>query len=195
MPFPHQLSPGLSAALVTQRVMNLPAMPETQVWSLGHEDPLEKGMATHSSILSWRIPWTEEPGRHSPLGPKEWDTTERLTHPFSAANILPSEALFAGSWTPPLLSPCFDELFPIKCCENKVFATWQNQNIPRDQVSPAGTIAKYTALTKKQEWIRCFVSFCFIKQRGIKLPLSIWGTRGSISKWFQDTSTPHSQNS
>ena len=44
-------------------VKNLPAMQETQVWSLGREDLLEKGMATHSSILAWRIPWTEKPGR------------------------------------------------------------------------------------------------------------------------------------
>ena len=44
-------------------VKNLPAMQETQVQSLGWEDPLEKGMATHSSILAWRIPGTEEPGR------------------------------------------------------------------------------------------------------------------------------------
>ena len=44
-------------------VKNLPAMQETWVRSLGLEDPLEKGMATHSSILAWRIPWTEEPGR------------------------------------------------------------------------------------------------------------------------------------
>ena len=43
-------------------VKNLPAMRETPVGSLGWEDPLEKGMATHSSILAWRIPWTEEPG-------------------------------------------------------------------------------------------------------------------------------------
>ena len=44
-------------------VKSLPAMEETQVQSLGQEDPLEQGMATHSSILAWRIPWTEEPGR------------------------------------------------------------------------------------------------------------------------------------
>ena len=44
-------------------VKNMPAMQETHVRSLGQEDPLEKGMATHSSILAWRIPWTEEPGR------------------------------------------------------------------------------------------------------------------------------------
>ena len=51
---------------VAQQVKNLPAkqeMQETWVWSLGQEDPLEKEMATHSSMLAWRIPWTEEPGR------------------------------------------------------------------------------------------------------------------------------------
>ena len=51
---------------MTQMVKNLSAMQETQMlWvrSLGHEDPLVKGMTTHSSILAWRIPWTEEPGR------------------------------------------------------------------------------------------------------------------------------------
>jgi len=47
---------------VAQTVKNLPAMQETWVQSLGQEDPLEKGKATHSSILTWRIPWTEEPG-------------------------------------------------------------------------------------------------------------------------------------
>ena len=49
-------------------VKNLPAMQETQVQSLGQEDSLEKGMATHSSILDWRIPWTEEPGRLQSMG-------------------------------------------------------------------------------------------------------------------------------
>ena len=48
--------------LVAQMIKNLPAMQETQVWSLGWEDPLEKEMASHSSILAWRIPWTVEPG-------------------------------------------------------------------------------------------------------------------------------------
>ena len=50
------------ASLVAQMVKNLPIMGETWVRSLGWEDPLEEGMATHSSILAWRIPWTEEPG-------------------------------------------------------------------------------------------------------------------------------------
>ena len=52
----------LRASLVAQTVKNLPAMQETWVRSLGWEDPLEEGMATLSSILAWRIPWTEEPG-------------------------------------------------------------------------------------------------------------------------------------
>ena len=64
------------ASQVAQRVINLPIMRETQVQSLGQEDPLEKGMATHSSILAWRIPWTEEPGSDTPWGHKELDLTE-----------------------------------------------------------------------------------------------------------------------
>ena len=47
---------------------NLPAVQETQVHSVGREDPLEEGMVTHSSILSWRIPWTEEPGGLQSMG-------------------------------------------------------------------------------------------------------------------------------
>ena len=50
------------ASRVARMVRNLPAMQETRVQSLGQEDLLEEGMATHSSILAWRIPWTEEPG-------------------------------------------------------------------------------------------------------------------------------------
>ena len=55
-------------SLVTQMVKNLPAMREIQVRSLGWEDPLEEGIATHSSILAWRIPWTEEPGELQSMG-------------------------------------------------------------------------------------------------------------------------------
>ena len=60
-------------------VKNPPAMQETQIQSLSWEDPLEKRMAAHSSILAWRIPWTEEPGGRQPMGRKELDTTEQLT--------------------------------------------------------------------------------------------------------------------
>ena len=54
--------------LVAQRIKRLPAMRETRVSTLGWEDPLEKEMATHSSILAWRIPWTEEPGGLQSMG-------------------------------------------------------------------------------------------------------------------------------
>ena len=60
----------LGASLLAQMVKNPPAMWETWVPSLGREDPLEKGRATHSSILAWRIPWTEEPGRLQSTGSK-----------------------------------------------------------------------------------------------------------------------------
>ena len=56
------------ASLVAQKVKNLPAVGETWVQYLGQKDPLEKGMATHSSILAWRIPWTEEPGGLQSIG-------------------------------------------------------------------------------------------------------------------------------
>ena len=60
-------------------VKNLPAMQETWVRCLGWEDPLEEDMATHCSVLAWRIPWTEEPGGIQSMGHKESDTTERLS--------------------------------------------------------------------------------------------------------------------
>ena len=64
-------------------VKHLPAVWETQVQSLGREDPLEKEIATHSRTLAWKIPWTEEPGvLYSPWGRKELDRTERLHFPF-----------------------------------------------------------------------------------------------------------------
>ena len=67
---------------MAQWVKHLPAMQETQemlIWSLGQKAILEKEMATHSSILAWKIPQTEEPGGYSPKGCKESDTTERLS--------------------------------------------------------------------------------------------------------------------
>ena len=69
-------------SLVAQRVKRLPAMQETWVWSLGQEDPLEKEMATHSSILAWKIPWTEKLGRPQSMGSQrvghDWATSLSL---------------------------------------------------------------------------------------------------------------------
>ena len=55
-------APSICWASLAQTVKNPPAVQETRIWSLGQEDPREKEMATHSSVLAWRIPWTEEPG-------------------------------------------------------------------------------------------------------------------------------------
>ena len=84
---------GSEVTFVAQRLMCLPPMQETWVWSLGREDPLEKEMATHSSTLAWRIPWMEEPSRYSPRGCKELDVTEWL-HFFSPL----SKTLSLQSW-------------------------------------------------------------------------------------------------
>ena len=64
-------------------IKNLPAVQEAQVQFLGQEDPLEKGMATHSSILAWEIPWTEEPGWLQSMGLQS-DMTEQLSFHFSS---------------------------------------------------------------------------------------------------------------
>ena len=69
-------------------VKNMPATQEVQVLSLAWEDPLEKGMATHSRILAWRIPWTEEPGGLRPWDHKESDTTEQRTFTFIFSRLL-----------------------------------------------------------------------------------------------------------
>ena len=63
------------ASLIAQLVKNLPIMQKTWVRSLGPEDPLEKEMAIHSSILAWKIPWTEELGGLKSMGPQESDMT------------------------------------------------------------------------------------------------------------------------
>ena len=65
---------------MAQTVKNLPEVQKIQIRTLGKEDLLEKGTPTHSSILAWKIPWTEAPGGCSPWGHKESDTTEQLTY-------------------------------------------------------------------------------------------------------------------
>ena len=64
----------IRVSLLAQMVKNLHTMQETHIPSLGQEDPLEKEMATHSSVLAWRIPWTEESGRLRSMGSQESDT-------------------------------------------------------------------------------------------------------------------------
>ena len=66
--------------MLAQSVKNLPAVQEAEVQSLGQEDPLGKEMATHSSILAWKIPWTEEPGGLQSMGLQESDLTQQLNY-------------------------------------------------------------------------------------------------------------------
>ena len=67
-------------SLVAQRLKRLHVMQETWVRSLGQEDPLEKKVSTHSSILAWKTPWTEEPGGLQSMGYRELDTTKATEH-------------------------------------------------------------------------------------------------------------------
>ena len=89
MLFNSQTTLRMRASLVAQMVIRLPAMQETQVQSLGLEDPLENEMATHSSTLVWKIPWTEEPGRLQSMGSQrvghDWANSLSL---FSFNNVL-----------------------------------------------------------------------------------------------------------
>ena len=104
------------ASVVAQMVENLPAMGETRAWSLGLEDPLEKGMATHSTILAWRTPWTEEPGRLQSMG------LQRVG-PNWATNTFTSLFIFcfpSGNLSSVLISPIYSNaIFTkslAKCC-------------------------------------------------------------------------------
>ena len=100
--FGPQHWPKLVASLVAQTVKNLLAMQETQVWSLGWEDPMEKEMATHSSILSWRIPWTEEPGGLQSMGSQrvghDWATKTFTCTSFRALAYTVSLYVFNLNW-------------------------------------------------------------------------------------------------
>ena len=102
------------ASLMAQMVKNPPAMQETWVQSLGWEDPLEEGMATHSSILAWRIPWTEEPGRLQSMGSQrvrqDWATSTFISHLLSSiqfSSSVVSNSLWHGQQhtRPPCPSP------------------------------------------------------------------------------------------
>ena len=80
------------ASLVAQMVKHLPTVQKTRVQSLGWEDPLEKEMATHSSTLAWKIPWTEEPGRLQSMG------SQRVRHDWATSlhyAVLYAEYLYA----------------------------------------------------------------------------------------------------
>ena len=110
--------------LVTQMVKNLPAMQETQVWSLDREDPLEKGMTTHSSILAWRIPWTEEPSELQSMGSQrvrhDWVTNPFTFHPRSWVQS-------SNEWDQHWVGQKVSLSFAIRCYEGLEWTSWPTQ--------------------------------------------------------------------
>ena len=114
-------------SLVAQMIKNLTTMQETQVWSLGGEDPLEKEMATHSSILAWEIPWTGEPGGLQSLGSQKvghyWVTnihTWELERTKTGLYHLLANAIFTLSFKIKLTL-----LFVSECAHYKKFEKWK----------------------------------------------------------------------
>ena len=89
-----------SAYLVAEMVNYLPAVPETQAWSLGREDPQEKGMATHSSILAWRTSWTGEPGGLQSM------RSQRMRHCWAANTSLLVSTVGLKIWVNPVVIRC-----------------------------------------------------------------------------------------
>ena len=92
---------------MAQTVKCLPALRETRVRSLGREDPLEKEMAIHSSILAWKIPWTEEPGRLQSMGPQSQTRLSNFTFTFPGSSDGKESACQLGrpgfeTWVQPL---------------------------------------------------------------------------------------------
>ena len=100
-PYAHETTIQLhGASLVAQTVKRLPAMRETQVQSLGQEDPMEKEMATHSSTLAWKIPWAEKPGKLQSMGSQrvrhDWATSLHFLN-FEVIS-LPYSSVFFDKW-------------------------------------------------------------------------------------------------
>ena len=119
------------ASLVAQLVKNLPAMHETWVWSLGREDPLEKEMATYSSILAWRIPWAEEPCRLQSVG------SQRGRHDWVTNNNKKQQVnMYGGERTRRFPLRCFYFLNKIRskgtgiCYGKEMFEVWRIEKMP-----------------------------------------------------------------
>ena len=130
------------ASMVAQRVKHLPAMQEIQVRSLGREDTLEEEMATHSSTLAWKIPWTEKPGAgYSPQGCKESHMTEWLH--FSLSMLISSGFFIQNTlnifWRKILLKAC------LLCLPVALLVSGQVQNVGYPKcLWTSGTISAIT---------------------------------------------------
>ena len=132
----------IGAAQVAQRLKHPPAMQETCIWSLGQEDPLEKEMATHSSLLAWRIPWTEEPGGLQSTG------FQRVGH----------------HWATNTLSIMCRNFISIWCIINKIFK--------RIWTLSLATIIIRTPKRKLEELRAKAIKFVFLQQGARGKPIS-----------------------
>ena len=104
-----------------QTVKSLPAARETWVWSLGQDDPLDKGMATHFSMLAWRIPWTEEPGGLQSTGSQESDSAERLHVRFLFFMVMHSHLERVEGAAPATPDPCSPSA---TSCKESIVVWW-----------------------------------------------------------------------
>ena len=155
------------ASLVAQRVKHLPAVREIWVRFLGREDPLEKEMATHSSTLAWKIPWTEKLVGYSPWGCKESDTTERLHFAISFLSNLPStpRPTPLGHHRPPSELPVLCSSFPPAICFHVavymcacVLSHSACLNLDHLDCSPPGSFVHGIFQTRILEWVAILFS-------------------------------------
>ena len=148
----------LRAALAAHMVKNLPAMQETWVRSLEQEDPLEKGMANHSSILAWSIPWTEEPGRlYIPWGHKESDTSKWL-----ALSLFPLH--FKCNY---FLKGEYINTYNFELCLTEVCWIWKSPMIFQDTVTPSICLFKF--LGNSTYCFHILTTLCWWRSEIIKL--------------------------
>ena len=152
-------------------VKNLPAMRETPVGSLGWEDPLEKGMATHSSILAWRIPWTEEPGGLQSMESyrvrHDWGQTLSL---FSIAGSVGS---IPGQGTKILLAPRHG---PPKKIHNRTMSFFCTSAfdyliLSKKNISPCDPACMHTYATENSSAVTQYLNVCYM-QNIVKFSLS-----------------------
>ena len=149
----------MRASQVAQWVKNPPTMWETQAQSLGWEDPLEEGMATHSSFLAWRIPWTEEPSGLESIGP------HRVQHGWRDLALVSSSPVFFLCWIPlksqvqDYLGPCPKRIYRLMGETVKIWALDHNRREPlmccgHKLEAPHSFEQQWNGVADSKTWVR-----------------------------------------
>ena len=138
-----------------QMVKTLPVMWETWVWSVGWEDPREKGMATHSSIIAWRIPWTEEPGGLQSMGSQrfgyDWATNRQHTLGDTVAKTPPLvQGVRVQSLVRALDPKCHN--WKITCAETKTQCRQINLKTKYHVFGGHDTFSRYVVMNEDHHW-------------------------------------------